>query len=150
MDKSLLWFNMSRLKQARYLACQPKSTSQHLLTNAITARTVISRSSTFLEAKSTQKGVLLLTWCWASSRFPLAQRERPRPWRILASSSLRPSCSANLKPEFRERNFEDDRRQTIPPCQGVLKGNSASGGYKDCQQPSEIKCRTRADSAKAE
>ena len=61
VDKSLLWFNTSGLIQARYLVRQPKSTSQHFLTNVITARIVISRSSMLLETKSTPKRVLLLT-----------------------------------------------------------------------------------------
>lgn len=38
------------------------------------------------------------TWCWASSRFPLAQRESPSRWRIFASSSRRASCSASRRP----------------------------------------------------
>lgn len=39
------------------------------------------------------------TWCCASSRFPPAHRDRPRRWRILASSSFRPNCSARRRPE---------------------------------------------------
>lgn len=39
------------------------------------------------------------TWCWDSSRLPLAHSESPRRCRILASSSRRPSCSARRRPE---------------------------------------------------
>lgn len=42
------------------------------------------------------------TWCWASSRFPLAHRESPRRWRIFASSSRRASCSASRRPVRRQ------------------------------------------------
>ena len=38
------------------------------------------------------------TWCCASSRLPPAHRDRPRRCRILASSSLRPNCSARRRP----------------------------------------------------
>lgn len=43
------------------------------------------------------------TWCWASSRFPLAHRESPRRWRIFASSSRLASCSASRRPVRRRR-----------------------------------------------
>lgn len=57
------------------------------------------------------KCIHIHTWCCDSSRFPLAQRDRPRRWHIFASSSLRPNCSARRRP----RETDSRRDQTLVP-----------------------------------